>query len=105
MGIDHGLAAIEFLEHRHESGIAEIFVAVAGEQPDAVGLEHVERIFDFAQAAFGVGQRYGGEQAELAGIILAQLRAVVVAFARQRARFFDIAEPDAGLHHAKAPRC
>ncbi len=75
MGVNHRLAPVELLEHRHEGRIAEIFAAVAGEQADAVGLEHVERVLDLAQAAFGIGQRNGGEQAEAAGMIAAQLRA------------------------------
>ena len=70
VGIDHGLTPIELLEHRHEGLVAEIFVAVAGVQADAVGLEHVERIFDLAQRAFGIGQRNGGEQPKRPGLSL-----------------------------------
>ena len=51
MGEDDRLAPIELVHHRRKGGIAEPFVAVAREQPDAVGLERVERIVDLAQAA------------------------------------------------------
>ena len=51
MNINHGLAAIEFLEHRRVQGIAEPFVAVIGLQPDAIRLERIEGVLDLAQAA------------------------------------------------------
>ncbi len=46
--------------------------------------------------AFGIGQRNGGEQSEAAGIVLAQLRPILVAGARQRASRLDVAEPHTG---------
>ena len=96
--IDHGLAAVELLVHRHESGIAQVFVLIAGEQPDAVGLERIEGVGDFLQAALRIGQRNGGEQAEAAGMIRHHAGAVFVHVARELARRLVVAEPHAGLN-------
>ena len=64
MEIDHRLAAVEFLEHRRKSRIAGIFAVIIGQQADAVGLQLVQRIGDFAQAALDIGQRQAREHAE-----------------------------------------
>ncbi len=96
MGEHQRLAAVQFLHHRLEGGIAQPFVAVAGEQDDAVGLEHVEAIFELAQAAFDVGQRQRREHAEAAGMVGGELRRIVVAVARDAAALRVVADPDAG---------
>ena len=83
MRIDDGLAPVEFLEYRREHRITEPLVAVACEQCDAVGLEHIEAVLDLAQAAVDVRHRQCGEYAEAAGVISNQTRRVVVAFAGQ----------------------
>ena len=67
MHVDHRFAAVELLEHRQERRVAEIFVVVAREQRDAVGLEHVEGIFDFLEAALGVGERKVANMPNLPG--------------------------------------
>ena len=96
MGEHQRLAAVQFLHHRLEGGIAQPFVAIAGEQDDAVGLEHVEAVFDLAQAAFDVGQRQRREHAEAAGMVGGELRRIVVAVARDAAALRVVADPDAG---------
>ena len=98
MGVDHRLAAVELLEHRQEGRIAEILVAVAGPQRDPLRLEHVQAIFDLAQAAFGVGQRNDRERAEAALVVALQIGRVFVAGARQAAGLLVLlAEPHARI--------
>ena len=99
MDIDHGLAAVELGIDRLERRIAKIFVAVAREQPDAVGLERIEDVFDLLQAALRVGRRDRCEQAEAAGVVLDHLGAILVAIPGEPARQRDIiVEPCARLH-------
>ena len=86
MGVDHHLAAVEFFHDRQKQRIAEPFVAIARQQADAVELERVERVFDFLQAALGVGQRQHREASEPAGMVGDQLGGVFVALARHFAR-------------------
>src|SRR5262249_51166905 len=50
MGVDRGLAAVEFLPYRRELREAEPFVAVARHHADAIGLERVEGIGDLLEA-------------------------------------------------------
>ena len=97
MNVDDRLAPVEFGIDRRESGVAEIAGGVAGEQANAVGLERIETVFDFLQAAFDVRRRDAGPQAETPGMVAHEGGAVVVEFAQQRARFIDVAEPGAGL--------
>ena len=96
MGEHQRLAAVQFLHHRLEGGIAQPFVAIAGEQHDAVGLERVEAVFELAQAGFDVGQRQRREHAEAAGMVGGELRRIVVALARDAAALRVVADPDAG---------
>ena len=97
--VDQRLAPVEFGIDRIERRVAEILVAVAREQADAVGLERVEGVFDFLQAAVGVGRRDGGEQAEAAGVVGHHPRAVFVALAPEPARQRHVVgEPGARLH-------
>ena len=98
MHVDHRLAPVELVEHRHEGRVAEILVLVAGEQPDAVGLQRVERVLDLLEAAVRVGQRDRGKQAEPALVVAHHAGAVVVDLARELAGRLGLAEPDAGLH-------
>ncbi len=67
--VDHGLAAIQLLVNRRKGSIAEILAVVAGQEADAVGLECVEGVFDFLQAAVGIGRSDRGKQAEFARMI------------------------------------
>ena len=55
MEIDDRFAPVELVEDRRIGGIARPGLAVAGQQADAVELQHVERIFDLAQAALDIG--------------------------------------------------
>ncbi len=95
MEIRHGLAAIELLEDRDEERVAGPGISVAGHEPDAVGLEHVERVFDLAQRALDIGHGHRGEEAEAALVVAPHLRRIVVAQPRQAARLLLLAEPDA----------
>ena len=95
--VDHGLAAVELGIDRREGRIAEIFAVVARQQADAVGLERVEGVFDFLQAAVGVRRRDRREQAEAAGMIAHELGAVFVDLAAELAGFLVVAPPGAGL--------
>ena len=61
---DHGLATVKFIEHRLVVGITSRFAAITSEQADAVRLEYIERILDFAQTTFDVWQRNSAEKAE-----------------------------------------
>jgi hypothetical protein len=60
-----GLTPVEFRENGEIRRITEPLgsgvVAVAREQANAVSLEHVECIFDFAQAAIRIRQWYDGK--------------------------------------------
>ncbi len=75
MGVDNGLAAIQFFIDRRKRGIAQILVAVQRlsapirEHVDAVGVELVEAIFDFFEAPVDIRQGQHREMAEAAGII------------------------------------
>ena len=93
--VDDGLAPVEFGEDGVEGRIAEPFVAVAREEADAVGLEVVEPVGDLLETAGGVGQRDRREHAELR-MLLAQLGAIIVQFARKAATLSHVAQEDAG---------
>ena len=95
--VDHRLAAVELGIDRRERCVAEIFSVVACQQADAVGLERVEGVFDFLQAAVGVRRRDRGEQAEAARMIAHELGAVFVDLAAELAGFLIVAPPGAGL--------
>src|SRR5262249_52969014 len=83
---------------RRERSIAEISALVAGQQADAIRLEGVKGVFDLVEASLHVGRRDDGKQAEAAGMISHQPRAIVVELARQTARLLDIvSEPNPGL--------
>ena len=97
MHVDHGLAAVELGIDRRERCVAEILAVVACQQADAVGLERVEGVFDFLQAAVGVRRRDRREQAEAAGMIAHELGAVFVDLAAELAGFLVVAPPGAGL--------
>ncbi len=78
----------------------------ARQEADAVELESIERIFDFAQAAFHVRQRYRREHAKAARIIADHLSAVLVTDAGTLARrVATVVEPDAGAGHRHQRRC
>ena len=98
MDVDYRLAPVEFLIDRRKGGIAEILVLVTGQQPDAVGLEGIEGIFDLPETAVHVWRRNHGKETEAAGMVLSHLGAVFVELARKIARLLDVVSiPDAGL--------
>jgi len=76
------LAATELVHDRLEIRMPQPFVAVAGIEPDAIGLEHIKRVFDLLERALDVGHRHVGEQAEAAGMILHGLDHVFIEQAR-----------------------
>ena len=97
MRVDHGFAAVQFVEDRREGRVTQIFRPVAGEEADAIGLERIEGVFDFFQAAVDVGDGQHGEQAEASFVRSDHFRGgVLVQLARDLAGFFGVSEVDAG---------
>ena len=97
MHVDHRLAPVEFVEHRPVDGIAQPLVAVVRLQPDAVGFERVEHVFDLFKRGVDVEHRERGEQAEASGIIAHHLAGEVIAGARHAGGPFRTGvEPQAG---------
>ena len=101
MGVDNGSAAIQVLPDRRESGISQPLVVVTGHEADAFGFECAVRVFDFAQATFGVRHGEGGEEPEAGGIIADHLRTVIIHDAGEAAALLDVgggsgAKPDPG---------
>ena len=93
MGVDHRFAARELFEHGIESRIAEPLIAIAGEEHDAVGFQHIETVFDLLEAGIDIRQRQVDEHAEALGMVGDQLGCVIVAQPRQLLRRGDVAEP------------
>ncbi len=107
MGIDHRLAPIELVEDRVIVGIAEPFIADAGHQIDAVGLQHVIGVLDLAKGALDVEDRQHRELAEPARMVASELGDVIVPFPSQAARVFlvrpnayGVRQRDDGRAHA-----
>ena len=96
MNVNDGLAPIEFGKDRRERRIAEIFAVVGAHQADAVGLERVEGVFDFLEAAVGIGQRDRREQSVAAGKSLDLLGGIIAPHPRRAACLLGVAEPHAG---------
>src|SRR5437867_4929611 len=90
MGVDQRLAPIELLPDRCEGSVAEIFVLVARHQAHTVGLERVERVFDFLETALRVEQRNGRETGKAARVVPCELRTELVAEARHSPSFLDV---------------
>ena len=61
---DIDLAAVEFGIERVEARIADVNAVLVGEQDDAIGLQHVERIGQGRQRAIDIGKRQRREEAE-----------------------------------------
>ena len=57
MGVDHGLAPVQFGPNGSKGLIAQPPVAITGEQADTIGFERVEGILDLPQAAFDIRHR------------------------------------------------
>jgi hypothetical protein len=96
MHVDHGLAAVELLQHRLEERVAEPLVAVIALQPDAVGLECVERVLDLLERGVDIQHRERCKQSEPARIIAYHLSAVIVADAHHLGGSVrPLIEPDA----------
>src|SRR6266705_4216098 len=101
MGVDQRLAPIELLPDRCEGSVAEIFVLVARHQADAVGLERVERVFDFLETALRVEQRNGRETGKAARVVPCELRTELVAEARDSTSLLDVRDRRARLDQRK----
>ena len=82
MDVHDGFAAVQLLENQPELGVAQPQIPVAGRNTKAIGLEHIQRIFDFFEAAVDVMHRQRSEQAETARMIHADPRAIFVVFPR-----------------------
>lgn len=92
---DDGLAGIEVLPDGRESRVAEIVVVftVASHQDDSVCLERVKGIVQLLDDQFGVKKRRDrGKVAVANGVIVAELRAELVAFPRKGCLLDGIAE-------------
>src|SRR5690242_1189874 len=98
MRIDDGLAPVELFQHRPESAIAEPAIAIARHEADAVRLKGIERVFDLAQAPFGIRVRNSGEETEAPGMLAHEPRAIVVRAPGEAPSLGVVAEPDARLH-------
>ena len=96
MGVDQRLAAVQFLHDRQEQRVPKPLVAVARHQGDAVGLERIERIGQFTQAAFGVDERQHGEIAKPSGIIRDQFCGILIRLAAELSRRIALGEIDGG---------
>ena len=84
--------------------MAQPFVAIAGVQAHAVGIQAVEGALDLGQRRVHIGQRQRAKQAESGRVVAHQLRAVVVAGARQLAGLRRVAKPQARVgdrHHRR----
>ena len=92
MDVDHRLAAIQLLPQRREGRIAEPELVVARLDADAVGLQRIERVFGLFEAAIDIGQRQRREQAETAGMILAEALHIVVPLPRGFARLLGVGD-------------
>src|SRR5213596_122583 len=101
MGVDQRLAPIELLPDRCEGSVAEIFVLVARHQAHAVGLERVERVFDFLETALRVEQRNGRETGKTARVVPCELRSELVAEARHSTSLLDVRDRRARLDQRK----
>ncbi len=94
MCICNSFPPLQFIEHRCEGRVAQIFAVVIREKTDAVGVKRVERVFDFLQAAVLVRQWNRREESEAPRIVAHHFRRVLVAFARQLAASLHAAEHD-----------
>ena len=75
---------------------------VVGVNPNAVGLQRVEAVFDFLHHAVDIGQRHAREQAKALGMFRHQLGPVIVAGAHRRAALGRIVvEHVAHLRHGQ----
>ena len=96
--VHDGFAPVQFVHHRPEVGVAQPPVAVAREEPDAVGLERVERVRDFAPACRPRRAAASRQTARTArGWSRTSVGAVVVARPRQAARHRRVAEPESRI--------
>src|SRR5947208_14314969 len=93
----NGFPAVQYLDQRSESRIAQIPALVAREDANAVGFERVQRVFDFTDSTINVRQRQYRKQTKPARIILHNLCSVLVAFARKRPSRGIVGEPHAGI--------
>src|SRR6516165_4551283 len=98
MNVNDSLPAVELLVNRFKGFIAEVFVLEARHQTDAVRLQLIHRILDFAKTALSVGEGNRGEEAESSAMVGDHLCSVLVAIARKSARVLDAAQPDARLN-------
>ena len=69
MGVDDGLAPVQFLIDGVISRIAQPHIAIAGEQNDAVRIKLIHPVFDLGQAAVDIGKRHVDEHNKAARIV------------------------------------
>ena len=78
----YGFAPVELFEHGIEGRIAEPFgsgrVAIVRDDSDPARLQHVERIFDLAQAAVCVRQRDDRKQPEASWVATSKVGRIVI---------------------------
>ena len=84
MNKDDGFAPVQFAPDRREDRVAGIFVANAAEDADAIRVQRVEGVLDFAQRAINVRHRYGSEQSKAPRMVDDHLRDKVVHTASDR---------------------
>ena len=95
MGVDDQPATIGFLPDRIVHVVAEpLVLSVIGEDSKSVGLQCIDRVFDFLERAIDVVHRNRGETAEATGMIRAQLGGSFVAITDGLAISFALAEPE-----------
>ena len=87
--------AIDLLEHRPETGIPEIAIAVIGHQADAVALERLHRVPQFREACLDVRERQCREEAEPLRVIDSHLRRELITGPSQALRETRVVKPDA----------
>src|SRR4029077_2050900 len=87
------LTAIQFLKNWSERRIARPFIVIAAHESDAIGLEHIESILSFPQAAFLIGQRHRSKKTEAPREVSAHLSRKFIALSGQGARGPRTSEP------------
>ena len=102
MRVHDGPPAVQFLMDgsKHRMSEKPVFhacrlVLVGREHADAIGLERVEGVLDFTQAAIDVRQRQRREHAESSRMIPHQLRRILIALSRKPPRHIRVSEPQA----------
>ena len=93
--IDDRIASVQFIENRLKRRITEPLISPVAEESNALGLQCIERIFDFTQAGVDIGKRQHGEQSETALVIGNHPRAIFVLSTSEASCLFQASEPNA----------